>query len=117
MEDTHSEEKIEVLNTISTNLKQARLLRGFTQDMLATSIGKSTNFISLIERQESGLSLSTLVDICNALQVDISIIFKGLITTNTSADKEQLLKSISLLENDDLNIVSNLVDYIYNSKS
>lgn len=115
MDDTI--EKSEVLNIIGKNIKQARLLRGFTQEMLANGIDKSTNFISLIERGTCGLSLSTLVDICNVLQIDVAIIFNGLITTNNKTDIEQLTKSFSLLENEDRAIVSNLIEYIMNNKN
>jgi len=55
--------------------------------------------------------------ICNALQVDVSIVFKGLITADTPTDNSELIKSVALLENEDRAIVSNLVEYIFNSKA
>ena len=51
MEDSQNRDKTEVLRAIGTNVKQARLLRGFTQQMLAEATGLSTNCISLIERR------------------------------------------------------------------
>ena len=117
MEDSQNRDKAEVLHAIGTNIKQARLLRGFTQQMLAEATGLSTNFIWLIERGDSGASLTTITSICNALNVDVSVIFKGLITANTPADTTTLMKSVALLENEDRTIVANLVDYIFNSKS
>lgn len=51
MEDTQNTDKAEVLKAIGKNIRQARLLRGLTQQMLADSTGLSTNFISLIERR------------------------------------------------------------------
>ena len=117
MEESQNRDKAEVLRAIGTNVKQARLLRGFTQQMLAEATGLSTNFISLIERGDSGASLTTITLICNALNVDVSVIFKGLITATTPADNTTLMKSVALLENEDRTIVANLIDYIFNSKS
>lgn len=117
MEDLQNRDKAEVLRAIGKNIKQARLLRGMTQQMLAETTGLSTNFISLIERGDSGASLTTITLICNALKVDVSVIFKGLITADTPTDNTELMKSVALLENDDRQIVSALVDYIFNSKS
>ncbi|MBR0491166.1 MAG: helix-turn-helix transcriptional regulator [Clostridia bacterium] len=117
MEDSQNRDKAEVLRAIGKNIKQARLLRGMTQQMLAETTGLSTNFISLIERGDSGASLTTITLICNALKVDVSVIFKGLITADTPTDNTELMKSVALLENDDRQIVSALVDYIFNSKS
>ena len=117
MDDTQNRDKAEVLKVIGTNVKQARLLRGFTQQMLAEATGLSTNFISLIERGDSGASLTTITLICNALKVDVSVIFKGLIDTDAPSGNTELIKSVALLESSDRDIVSALVDYIFNSKS
>lgn len=47
------QEKSEVLGKIGKNIKQARLLKGITQESLAEKLGKSTNFVSLVERGDS----------------------------------------------------------------
>ena len=117
MEDSQNRDKSEVLCAIGKNIKQARSLRGFTQQMLAEATSLSTNFISLIELGRSGASLTTITLICNALNVDVSVIFKGLIAPTTPTDNTKLIKFVSLLENEDRTIVANLVDYIFNSKS
>jgi len=51
MEDTQNTDKTDVLKVIGKNIRQARLLRDMTQQMLADNTGLSTNFISLIERR------------------------------------------------------------------
>lgn len=109
-------EKLEVLKLIGQNIRSARLLKGLTQEVLSEKISKSTNFVSLIERGSCGCSLTTLVDICNVLGVDVSVIFNGLITTaNTGTDN--LVKSLSVLKGEDRAIVDNLITYIVNSKN
>lgn len=107
-------ERTEVLSIIGQNIRSARLLKGLTQEVLSEKISKSTNFVSLIERGSCGCSLTTLVDICNVLGVDVSVIFNGLIST-TNIDN--VAKSLSMLEGEDRDIVDNLITYIVNSKN
>ena len=109
-------EKSDVIKRIGLNIKQARLLKGFTQEMLSEKINKSTNFISLIERGESGISLSTLVDICNILEIDSSVLFNGLITGTDTTEAENQIKSLAMFEETDRAIVTDLIKYIINSK-
>ena len=133
------DEKSNILQVIGSNIKRARLLRGLTQEALSEELNTSTNFISLIERGASGVSLVNLVDICNILEVnptflfeglfapttdkvdlcnilkvDISFIFDGLIAPTNNNDN--LINSISLLSGEDRAIVDNLVNYIIKSK-
>lgn len=107
-------EKSDVLKIVGQNIKQARLLSSLTQEALAEKLNKSINFISLIERGASGVSITTLVDICNILKVDTSFIFKGLIhTSNTNGN---LILSLSTLQGKDKAIVENLINYIIENK-
>lgn len=110
MDDNH------ILESVGKNIRQARLLRGLTQEALAEKLNKSINFVSLIERGASGISLPTLVDICNVLDISPDFIFNGLITTTNTSKLDSLSKSLSMLEDGDISIVSSLVDYIVNSK-
>jgi len=109
-------EKSEVLVQVGQNVKQARLLKKMTQEQLAEGIGKSTNFISLVERGESGVSLSTLVDICNVLQIDSSLVFRELIEVGYSTEAENIMKSLIMFEQEDIAMVAALVKYITESK-
>lgn len=59
-----------IAKIIGRNIKQVRSLEGISQEKLAELISKSTHFISLLERGESGLSVSTVIDICRALNTD-----------------------------------------------
>lgn len=59
-----------IAKIIGRNIKQVRSLEGLSQEKLAEKIGKSAHFISLLERGESLLSISTVIDICRALNTD-----------------------------------------------
>ena len=107
-------EKSNILQVIDSNIKRARLLKGLTQEALSEELNTSTNFISLVERGASSVSLTNLVDLYHILKVDISFIFDGLIAPAT--DNDNLINSISLLSGEDRAIVNNLVNYIIKSK-
>lgn len=100
------------MKQIGQNIKQARLLKGVTQEKLAEKINKSTNFVSLLELGKSGMSLSTLVDICNTLQIDSSIIFNGLIAMKDTTEAESIAKTLSTFGKEDKTMVLNLIEYI-----
>ena len=107
-------EKSNILQVIGSNIKRARLLRNLTQEALSERLDTSTNFISLVERGASGVSITNLVDICNILEVNPTFLFEGLIATTT--DNDNLINSISLLSGEATAIVENLLIYLINSK-
>ena len=55
--------------TIGKRIKLARKKKGLTQEALAEIIDKSPSYISYIETGRKQLSLETLVDIANTLEV------------------------------------------------
>lgn len=108
--------KSDVLQIIGKNIKRIRLLRGLSQETLATDLDKSVNLVSLVERGESGLSIPTLIDICKVLKVDANSIFEGVIAPPVAIDDDFITKSLSLFNNADKAIVTDLITYISNSK-
>lgn len=69
----------EVLQELGKNIKRIRLLRGLSQEGLAEKLEKSINFISLLENGKTGLTVQTIIDICNVLGVDANELFTGLV--------------------------------------
>ena len=100
-----------VYEKIGTNIKTARTLKNMTQEQLAEQLKKSTNFVSLIERGQTGLSVNTIIDICNILNIEPNALFNGLINYNNEQDK-LIINSISNLSNDDKDIINALINYI-----
>ena len=72
-------EKNEILQIIGNNIKTLRLSKGMTQEQMAEKLDHSVNFVSLIELGKSGMSVTTILDICNILDIDVNCIFKGLL--------------------------------------
>ena len=81
-------EKRKVLQIIGNNIKALRLSKGMTQEQMAEKLDHSVNFVSLIELGKSGMSVTTMLDICNILEIEPNTIFNGLIDFNN--DKNNL---------------------------
>ena len=109
--------KTSFLETIGKNVKRIRLLRGLSQETLANDLDKSINFVSLIERGESGLSIQTLVDLCRILEVDANTIFEGVIAPSPKMADNYITKSLNLFNEKDKTMVTDLIDYIISSKN
>lgn len=109
--------KYNILQVIGKNIKRIRISRGFTQENLASQLQKSINFVSLIERGESGISIPTIIDICKALEVDANSIFDGIIASTDTHEDSIITKSLAIFGDADKAIVSNLISYIIDSKT
>ncbi len=104
-----------IAKIIGNNIKKIRNKEKISQERLAELIGKSAHFISLLERGESGLSVSTLLDICKALDTDTNSIFVGTLDTTSYSDSF-LNKSFESFSASDKDMVVYLINYI-NSKN
>lgn len=108
--------KPSALQILGKNIKNIRLLRGFSQESLACELQKSVNFVSLIERGESGLSINSIVDICKVLEVDANTIFDGIIPKVELETDDFINQSLSMFNNNDKAMILELINYIINSK-
>lgn len=109
--------KSDVLQTIGKNIKQIRLLRGFSQQTLADDLDKSINFVSLLENGKTGLSVQTIIDICKALNVDANAVFEGVIPLANIKEDAFIINSLNMFDKNDKAMVTNLITYIINSKN
>lgn len=105
-------EKSKILQTIGNNIKTLRLSKGMTQEQMAEKLDHSVNFVSLIELGKSGMSVTTMIDICNILDVDVNCIFKGLLDYELKNSDKKLINNILFLSDDDKNIIENLVEHL-----
>lgn len=108
--------KSSVLQTLGKNIKQIRLLRGLSQENLASDLQKSVNFISLLENGKTGISVQTIIDICKVLKVDVNTIFSGIIKPTDLKNDAFIVDSLNLFDEKDKAIVTDLITYIMNSK-
>lgn len=109
--------KSDVLQTIGKNIKRIRLLRGFSQENLASDLQKSVNFVSLLENGKTGLSVQTIIDICRALNIDSNALFEGVIPMADVKEDTFIINSLNLFNKTDKAMVTDLITYIINSKN
>ena len=68
--------------TIGKKIKLARTKSNYTQELLAEKLQLSTRYISQLERGISFGSATTLVNLCNALEIDADFLFQELVNTD-----------------------------------
>lgn len=69
---------------IGNKLKLARAKTKYTQEVLAEKTALSPRYISQLERGIAFGSATTIVSLCNALNISTDFFFSGLIDTNSS---------------------------------
>ncbi len=106
----------DILEIIGNNIKTIRLSRGITQEQVAEKLNRSVNFVSLIELGKSGMSVQTIIALCNILDVSTESIFKGLVNYNLKEQDRFILENLSTLNNKDKEIIINLINYIIDKK-
>ncbi len=115
MEETT--EKNKVLQIIGNNIRTLRLSKCMTQEQMAERLDHSVNFVSLIELGKSGMSVATILDICNILDVDVNCIFKGLLNHRVKDKDQKLIDNILMLSKEDRNIIEELVKHFINKSN
>lgn len=66
----------EILIKLGLNIAYYRKLRGISQSKLAELANISRTHMSRIETAECAVSLNVLIDLCNALDIDIRKLFE-----------------------------------------
>lgn len=110
-------DKNNALQIIGNNIKTIRLLRNMTQEQMAEKLDRSVNFVSLIELGKSGMSVQTIIDICNILEVNTDSLFKGLLDYKMKDKDKYIIENVISLSNEDKEVVTNLIEYIINKSS
>lgn len=85
---------------ISQKLKEIRIAKGITQEYVADIADVNTSHISNIENNRVKVSLSTLVQICNALDVTVDYILADEYNDTSSAIEQEILKELRLCNTD-----------------
>ena len=81
-----------VQNIVGANLRKYRLMAKLTQDELAEKAGLSASFVASIERGTKGVTLKSLEQLSNALNISIEMLLHTSDTNNIFKNLEILLK-------------------------
>lgn len=99
---------------LSTNLKEARIKAGLTQEDLASFLGKSKNVISNWERGDNKPDADTIFKLCDILNVDANYLlgWSNNQSFSLSITEQQCIKKYRALDDHGKKVV----DYILNSE-
>ena len=107
-------EKKEINILIGNQIKIARESAGLTQERFSELVSLAPNNVSDIERGVVGVSLSSLLRICEVLSVSSdSILFPDKNIQNNSNDIKLLTKRLGTLSSDQLDIVMTVVNKLF----
>ena len=81
---------------IGKKIKEVRLEKKLTQEYIADIVDVNTSHISNIENNRVKVSLSTLVQICNALNITVDYILEEEYKQPSSAIEQEILHELSL---------------------
>ncbi len=100
----------ELQTRVITNLKTIRKQKGLSQERLADKADISRQMMNDIEGRRRWLTKSTLVKLCNALEIDVSQLFMPVATE--SSNTETIYMAIT---QDIVSKVKNAVDETLNN--
>lgn len=86
--------------TISRKLRSLRIEKGLTQESIASYAGVNTSHISNIENGHVKISLTTLVAVCNALDVTVDYILSDEYNNASSALDQSILETLKSCDKD-----------------
>lgn len=95
---------------LGRQIKKYRLLKKMTQDELSIATDVTRNFISDLERGVKSCKLETLILIANTLDVSIDVLLKSDLKINKNLMKHEICQDIMKLNENELLIISNLVE-------
>lgn len=102
----------DILKTIGTKIKKARLEKKFTQEGIAENINISPDLLRNIENGRNIGSLPTLLNICNFLELSPNFLFSDLLTFKVNYLDTILIDYISKLSIEDKQILKNIIIHL-----
>jgi len=81
---------------IGERVRQTRTSRGLTRETLSELLGISPLFLGYIECGQRGMSLTTLKNLCNTLNVSADFILLG--NNKSNSDCEAIINAVNELE-------------------
>ncbi len=67
----------DILDEISANIRAERVRKKYTQQKLAELVGITQKYLNMIENSKVNPSISIVIKICKALNVDLNTIWHG----------------------------------------
>ena len=103
-------EKKELNVLVGINIKREREKAGFTQDQFSEMLGIGSKSLSAIERGVVGISLTTLLKICDLLSVSTNTILKENCEKN---DIQNITDQLERLTHSQLEIAEDMLNKLF----
>ena len=91
---------------VGANIKREREKAGFTQDRFSELLGIGSKSLSSIERGVVGVSLSTLLRICDILHISANMLLYEQVQKN---DVDSIAQQLKMLSAEQFEIVSDVM--------
>ena len=102
----------DILKSIGKKVKKVRIAKGLTQEALAEQIDISTDLLRNIENSRNIGSISTILNLCNALDITPNFLFADLLNKNNNDYDNNLFKLISQISPEDKEILKKIIIHI-----
>lgn len=93
------------LQQIGKKIAEIRIKRGFTQEKLAEMVNYSTNHIAKLESARTKPSFNLLIDIANAMNIEVKDLFDFDEINTIEYMKKDLVNTISSADNDTIKLL------------
>lgn len=104
-------ENKKIMEVIGKNIRHARQQKKYTQEYLAEQLNTSDKFISMLERGASGISISSIVNLCNILDIEPNVLFNGVFKTNSDINNS-IISMFSMLTSEDRDFIIGTIEYL-----
>ena len=96
--------------TLGKNIRNIRKSLNLTQEEFAEKLNLNPQFISQVENGKVGISIDTLINICNLANCSSAIIFHGVLKSPSA------IENYELLTNRDKSIIDQMINCLLNTK-
>lgn len=102
----------DILKTIGSKIKKARLDHKYTQNALAEKIDISTDLLRNIENGRNIGSIATLINLCNALEITTDFLFSDLLVNKDKSIDNSLYSLIEQISPKDKDILKQIIIHL-----
>ena len=102
----------DIAKSISKKIKKVRISKGLTQEALAESIEISTDLLRNIENSRNIGSITTLLNLCNALEITPNFLFADLLSDSNDDYDNKLYSMFNKMSSKDKELLKQIIIHI-----
>ena len=102
--------------SIGKKIRKYRKAKGLTQEQLAEKLDLSINYVVALERAEKNLTVTTLINIANALDITADMLLCDEIRTGYKLKSSMITEKIEKLSPTDRNKIMQMLDIMLGEK-